>query len=166
MPPSIAANSSPHRNSHEAAWASRANDSGSAMRPRLYVRSAGAAKSVMAGNVVRVSCARSADPRSCWLRSDTVLSRLLADVVVLAHLAYLVFIPVGGFLTWRWPKVIPAHLAAIAVAIVSITAGFDCPLTTWENSLRKAGGEKPYADGFIDQYLAGRVYPHGHDTIV
>ena len=72
-----------------------------------------------------------------------MLSRLLADVVVLAHLAYLVFIPVGGFLAWRWPKVIPAHLAAIAVAIVSITAGFDCPLTTWENSLRKAGGEKP-----------------------
>src|SRR5436305_11293036 len=130
MPPSMAANSSPHRNSHEAAWASRANDSGSAMRPRLYVRSAGAAKSVMAGNVVRASRGRSADPRSCWLPSDAVLSRLLADVVVLAHHAFLVFIPVGGFLAWRWPQVIAAHLSAIAVAIVCMTARVDGPLTT------------------------------------
>jgi hypothetical protein len=95
-----------------------------------------------------------------------VLSRLLADLVVVVHFAYLVFIPVGGFLAWRWPRVIPFHLAAVAVAVVSITVGFECPLTTWEQSLRRSGGEKPYTGGFIDHYLTGRLYPHGHDTLV
>ena len=41
IPPSIAANSSPQRNSHEAALASRANPSGSAISPRLNVSSVG-----------------------------------------------------------------------------------------------------------------------------
>jgi hypothetical protein len=95
-----------------------------------------------------------------------VLYRLLADLIVVVHLAYLVFIPVGGFLAWRWPRLIPIHLAAVAVALVSITIGFECPLTTWEESLRRLGGEKPYTDGFIDHYLTGKVYPHGHDALV
>src|SRR4051812_36034691 len=41
MPPSIAANSSPHRNNHDTAPASRAKASGSAIAPRLNVRSRG-----------------------------------------------------------------------------------------------------------------------------
>ena len=95
-----------------------------------------------------------------------MISRLLADLIVVVHLAYLVFIPVGGFLAWRWPRLIPIHLVAVGVALVSITVGFECPLTTWEQSLRRRGGEKPYTDGFIDHYLAGKLYPHGHDTVV
>ena len=39
MPPSIAANSSPQRKSQEAAFASRAKAAGSAISPRLNVRS-------------------------------------------------------------------------------------------------------------------------------
>src|SRR5580765_7284483 len=81
-------------------------------------------------------------------------------------MAYLVFILVGGFLAWRWPRLIPFHLAAVATAIVSVTVGFECPLTNWEQSLRRHGGEKPYTNGFIDHYLTGKVYPHGHDTLV
>jgi hypothetical protein len=92
--------------------------------------------------------------------------RLLADVVVVAHLAYLVFIPVGGFLAWRWRSVIGVHLAAVAVGLVSITIGFECPLTSWENSLRDRAGEHRYKGGFIDHYLTGRAYPHGYDRIV
>jgi hypothetical protein len=95
-----------------------------------------------------------------------MLSRLLADVVVVIHLAYLVFIPVGGFLAWRWRRLIPVHLAAVGVGLLSITVGFECPLTTWEKSLRRAGGETPYSGGFIDHYLTGRLFPHGLDTVV
>jgi Protein of Unknown function (DUF2784) len=100
------------------------------------------------------------------LRCDSVFYRLLADLIVVVHLAYLVFIPVGGFLAWRWPRLVPIHLAAVAIALVSITIGFECPLTTWEQSLRRLGGQAAYTDGFIDHYLTGRVYPHGHDTLV
>ena len=47
MPPSIVANSSPQRKSHDAAPFSRAKASGSAISPRLFIRSVGVSKSVM-----------------------------------------------------------------------------------------------------------------------
>ncbi len=84
-----------------------------------------------------------------------------ADAIVVVHLAYLAFIPLGGFLVARWPRVVWAHLAAVAIALVSITVGFDCPLTTWEQSLRRDAGQRVGRAGFVDQYLAGRVFPHG-----
>ncbi len=89
-----------------------------------------------------------------------------ADLVLLAHLLFLAFIPLGGFLAWRWPRVVWAHLAAIAIGVFSITIGFDCPLTTWEQSLRRRGGQRAYTDGFVDHYLTGHVYPHGYDWAV
>jgi Protein of Unknown function (DUF2784) len=95
-----------------------------------------------------------------------VFDRVLANVVVAVHLAYLVFIPAGGFLAWRWPRLIPFHLAAVAAAVISVTIGYDCPLTGWEQALRRHGGEHPYRDGFVDHYLKGRVYPHGADRVV
>jgi hypothetical protein len=82
-------------------------------------------------------------------------------VVLIVHLAYLAFIPLGGFLAWRWPRVIPFHIAAVLIGVVSITVHFDCPLTSWEQSLRRRGGEHAYTNGFVDHYLTGRLYPHG-----
>jgi hypothetical protein len=90
----------------------------------------------------------------------------LADAIVVIHLAYLAFIPLGGLVALRWPRVIWAHLAAAAIGVLSITVGFDCPLTTWEQSLRRRGGQRPYTDGFVDHYLTGRVYPHGYEWAV
>ena len=90
----------------------------------------------------------------------------LADIVLVAHLAYLAFLPTGGFLAWRWPKVLPVHVVALGVALVSITIGFDCPLTSWEQSLRRNGGQRAYTDGFVDHYLTGHVYPHGYAWLV
>lgn len=90
----------------------------------------------------------------------------LADLVLVAHLAYLAFLPTGGFLAWRWPKVLPVHVVAVLVALVSITIGFDCPLTTWEQSFRRHGGQRAYTDGFVDHYLTGHVYPHGDAWVV
>jgi len=90
----------------------------------------------------------------------------LADAVLAGHLVYIAFIPVGGFLVWRWPRTVWVHLAAVAVGVASITVGFDCPLTTWEQSLRRRGGQRPYTDGFVDHYLRGHVYPHGDEWAV
>jgi hypothetical protein len=85
-----------------------------------------------------------------------------ADAIVVVHLAYLVFIPVGGVLALRWPRLVVPHLVAVAIGVASITVGFDCPLTTWEQWLRRKGGQRAYTDGFVDHYLTGRVYPHGY----
>jgi hypothetical protein len=85
----------------------------------------------------------------------------LADAVVVVHLGYLAFIPIGGFLALRRHWLTGPHLAAVALGLISVTVGFDCPLTTWEQSLRRRGGQRPYTNGFVDHYLTGRVYPHG-----
>jgi hypothetical protein len=90
----------------------------------------------------------------------------LADLVLVVHLAYVAFIPLGGFVAWRRRRIVWVHLAAIGIGVVSITIGFDCPLTTWEQSLRRRGGQHPYRDGFVDHYLKGRIYPHGYEWAV
>jgi len=92
-----------------------------------------------------------------------VVARRLADLVVALHLAYLVFIPTGGWLVRRWPRLLLVHLGALLAALAAVTIGFDCPLTTWEQHLRRSGGQQPYRGGFIDHYLTGRLFPHGFD---
>ena len=85
----------------------------------------------------------------------------LADAIVVVHLVYLAFIPTGGILALRWPRLMWPHLAAVLPGLISITIRFDCPPTTWEQSLRRHGGQRPYTNGFVDHYLTGRIYPHG-----
>ena len=97
------------------------------------------------------------------VRSGVALERGLADVVAAAHLVYLAFIPLGGFLAWRWSRLVWVHLAAVGIGLMSVTVGFDCPLTTWEVALRRRGGGTAYRGGFVDHYLAGRLYPRGYD---
>ena len=92
--------------------------------------------------------------------------RLAADVVVLAHFAYMAFIVIGGVLALRWPRLVPVHLAAVAVGLASITVGFDCPLTNLERWLRRRGDQQAYTNGFIDHYVKGHLYPHGYDRAV
>ena len=94
-----------------------------------------------------------------------VIDRRLADLVVVVHLAYLAFLPAGAVLvTWR-PRLIPLHLGAVAIALASVTVGFDCPLTTGEQTLRRWGGQHPSPGGFVDHYLTGRALTPGADRV-
>jgi hypothetical protein len=86
--------------------------------------------------------------------------RLLADVVVAIHFAFLAFVVIGGFLALRRPWVIWAHLAAAgwALAIV-VVPGLECPLTYAENWARARAGLGTYGGGFIDRYVENVLYP-------
>jgi hypothetical protein len=90
--------------------------------------------------------------------AEGVIYRLLADAVMLAHFGFLVFLALGGFLAWRYRWVFVPHAAAVGWAVLSI-AGAECPLTGWEDVLRRLGGEQGLPRGFIDTYLTGIVYP-------
>ncbi len=92
--------------------------------------------------------------------------RLAADAVVVVHLAYLVFLAIGGLLAWRWPRLVWWHVPAVAWGLVSITVGVDCPLTAIEKHFRRLAGEQGYAGGFIDHYVQGVVYPESHLLLV
>ena len=85
--------------------------------------------------------------------------RALSDAVVVVHLAFIVFVAVGGFMTWRWRWLIWVHLPAVVWGAAIILIGFDCPLTPLENAFRELGGEAAYEGGFVDRYVEGVVYP-------
>ena len=87
--------------------------------------------------------------------------RALADLVLLIHFAFIVFVIVGGFFANRWPWLPRVHLPAIAWAVVLEFLGWICPLTPLENSLRQASGEAGYVGGFLEHYLVQVVYPVG-----
>ena len=84
----------------------------------------------------------------------------LATAVLMLHAAFLVYLAVGGFLAWRWPRTIVVHVAVVAWGVGSVLVGYGCPLTRLEDWARRgAGQEGLVAGGFIDQYLTGVVYP-------
>ncbi len=89
----------------------------------------------------------------------SVLYRLLADVVVVLHLAVIVFVAVGGLLAWRRPSLLAAHVVAVVWAVAIVTIGFTCPLTPLEKELRQRADGDTYDGGFIDHYLTDVVYP-------
>ena len=85
--------------------------------------------------------------------------RLLGDAVMLAHFGFLVFVALGGFVAWRWPRVLVAHAAVVVWGALSVLVGLECPLTAWEDRFRRLSGERGLPAGFIDTYLTGVVYP-------
>jgi len=90
-----------------------------------------------------------------------VFSRFAADVVVLVHLAFILFVAAGGLLVLRWPRLAWMHVPAIIWGALIEFAGWICPLTPLENRLRAAAGEAAYSGGFIDRYIMPIVYPAG-----
>lgn len=86
---------------------------------------------------------------------------LLADLVLVAHLAFIAFAVLGALaaLLWRWAPLV--HLPAAIWGVVVELAGGTCPLTPLENSLRRAAGGSAYDNSFIEHYLTPVIYPSG-----
>lgn len=93
------------------------------------------------------------------VNSDAMPYLLLADAVLLLHLAFIVFVVVGALAVWRWPRLAWLHVPALAWGAYAVIAGAICPLTPLENALRAAGGGTVYAPSFIEHYLLPIVYP-------
>lgn len=87
--------------------------------------------------------------------------RALADVVLVAHLAFVAFVVLGGLLALRWPRAAWVHLPVALYGVAIELVGFVCPLTPLENRLRRLGGEAGYAGGFVEHYVTAALYPEG-----
>jgi hypothetical protein len=86
---------------------------------------------------------------------------LLAGLIVVLHLAFVVFAAAGALFVWRWPAVAWAHVpAAVWAAFIEFSGGI-CPLTPLENDLRARAGLDHYAGDFVAQYLFPVLYPAG-----
>jgi hypothetical protein len=86
---------------------------------------------------------------------------VLADLVVLVHLGFVVFVVLGGLLVMKWPRLIWIHLPAVFWGIAIELSGWICPLTPLENWLRHKGGEENYEFDFVARYLLPMLYPQG-----
>jgi len=84
-----------------------------------------------------------------------------ADLVVLLHFLFIVFVIAGGLLALKWRWVTWLHIpAAIWSAFIEFS-GWVCPLTPLENVLRRAGEGGGYTTSFIGHYLVPIIYPAG-----
>lgn len=84
---------------------------------------------------------------------------LLADLVLVAHLGFVVFAVLGGLLALRVRWLPLVHLPCVAWGAFVELTGRVCPLTPLENALRQSAGETGYTGSFIEQYLVPIVYP-------
>lgn len=93
--------------------------------------------------------------------------RVLAEVTMVVHFAYLVYVVAGGYLAWRWPRMFWPHLAATVWGFATILVGLACPLTYVEDRSRERAGQPGLPpSGFIDHYIAGVVYPQRYAVLV
>lgn len=87
--------------------------------------------------------------------------QVLADTVLLLHLAFILFVAGGALLVWRWFPLAWLHLPAALWGFWIEMSGSICPLTSLENRLLQSAGEVGYRGGFIENYALSFIYPDG-----
>lgn len=87
---------------------------------------------------------------------------MLADLIVVAHLAYvglvllgMVTILLGIWKDWLWVRNFwfrSLHLTMIAIVVAESLWGITCPLTIWEHRLRQLGGDAHDRGSFLGHW--------------
>jgi Protein of Unknown function (DUF2784) len=90
-----------------------------------------------------------------------VIASVLADLLVVLHLAFVVFVVAGGLLVLRSPKLAWVHLPAAGWGAIVELTGWICPLTPVENWLRQRAGLDVYTGDFVARYIVPTLYPEG-----
>ena len=88
-----------------------------------------------------------------------MLYRALADLVFVAHGAFVAFAILGALLALRRRWIAWLHLPAVLWGGLVEVTGWGCPLTPLENWLRIAGGEAGHPGSFIERCLQPLIYP-------
>jgi len=88
-----------------------------------------------------------------------MIVHLAANLLVLVHFAFILFVVLGGILVLRWPKFAYGHIPCVLWCILVECCGWICPLTPLEWHLLERAGRAGYAGGFIEHHLLPLVYP-------
>ena len=86
---------------------------------------------------------------------------MLADLVVILHFAFVLFVILGGLLVLRWPRLAYVHLPVALYGTLIELVGWICPLTPLEKRLRESAGLQGYQGGFVEHYILPVLYPAG-----
>ncbi len=87
--------------------------------------------------------------------------QLWADLMVLLHASFVLFVLLGGLAALRWRRLAWFHLPAALWGATIELGGWICPLTYLENHLRTMAGGAGYNVTFIEHYLEPLLYPLG-----
>jgi len=100
--------------------------------------------------------------------TDMALWQGLADLVLVAHAAYVGFVVGGQILIiagwirgWEWTRgwiFRLLHLVAIGLVMLEAWLGINCPLTVLENFLRFQAGAAAYESSFIAHWLRWIIF--------
>ena len=95
--------------------------------------------------------------------NDARLYSLIADTILVIHFAFVVFVVFGFMLIlvgllarWSWIRnriFRFTHLAAVGYVVLQAWLGQLCPLTIWENELRRRAGQSDYTETFVEHWL-------------
>ncbi|MFZ5657034.1 MAG: DUF2784 domain-containing protein [Pseudomonadota bacterium] len=100
-------------------------------------------------------------------RLTPTVAALLADTLLVLHVGVVAFVVVGmvailvGARRWRWVRGRrwrAVHAALMGVVALQAWLGAVCPLTTWEQGLRRHAGQATYGESFIEHWLARLIF--------
>ncbi len=83
----------------------------------------------------------------------------LANLTLIIHLIFILFVIFGGLLFFIFSKVIYIHLPALGWGIYLELTGSRCPLTYLENWFLSQGQLTTYSNSFIQNYVLPIIYP-------
>lgn len=86
---------------------------------------------------------------------------LFADVVLVVHAVFVVFVAAGALLVLRWGRLAWLHVPCVVWGAWIEFSGGICPLTPLENAFRRRAGRAAYEGGFIENYVTALLYPQG-----
>ena len=92
-----------------------------------------------------------------------MIAKFTADLLVIFHLLFILFVVFGGLLVVKWQQTALLHLPCVLWGALVEFSGWICPLTPLENHFRAAAGAGGYSGGFIDHYIMPLIYPPGLD---
>ena len=88
-----------------------------------------------------------------------MLSRLIADLALILHFLFILFVIFGGLLVFKWSRFVCVHIPCTIWGALLEIYRWSCPLTYLENYFRKQAGISGYPGGFIENYLLPIIYP-------
>jgi hypothetical protein len=88
------------------------------------------------------------------------MAPLLADIVVVVHLLWILFLVFGFIFALRQSKIAYVHLGGLIFALALNVMGWYCPLTHLENALIALHDVRStYSTSFIVRYAEKLIYP-------
>ena len=96
------------------------------------------------------------------------LAGALADAILVLHVGIVLFVVLGAAAIvlgarrgWAWVRGFAwrlAHLVLMGVIALQAWAGALCPLTVWEQALRRVAGQPAYTGSFVAHWLSRAIF--------